>query len=120
MDGFLLNRGGTYTGETGFARDGIGLFPPSLPGPAAAVLVIRRPFPDPGDEAGEIRLILQRFKAGKIAGKLGLAQDGMDRLMADAMQSDSDFPAMAAGQQVMLINAGARDQGPAAKRAKLG
>jgi hypothetical protein len=58
---------------------------------------------------------LQRWPSGKLPSQFFFAQGCVDFSMADAVNGEGVFAALAFGYQVVLINAAACDQRPAAQ-----
>lgn len=71
----------------------------------------------PSDEGGDVFMRPQSFPSVVVARQFFFCERGVNFSMADAMHGVRLASALALGQQMMLINAFARYQRPAAQRA---
>ena len=81
------------------------------------VVILRWLFLNPSDEGDDVLMGLQLRPSTVAAGKLFLGQRGMNFSVAHAMHGVRLAPALAFGNQMMLIDTFTRDKWPAAKRA---
>ncbi len=69
------------------------------------------------DEAGYFGVLLECRPGMKVFAQFPLTECGVNFSVADTVYWFFDLAAAAFGQQVVLVNAGARQHGPAAQRA---